>query len=483
MSRSANESDFRVGLEPLDAEVDADLEVTGEVPTWLTGTLVRNGAARWTARPGGQGQRLRHWFDGLAMLHRFAFRGGGVRYSNRYLRSRAYEHAVEHGRIGYTEFGTVPRRTPLQRLRELTSPPVFGNNASVNVMRLGERYVALTESPDVVPFDPVTLATGEPLSYADDVPGVVTPVHFHADADRGVLVNYTVEYGRTSAYHLYELPDPAAGAPTRRLVATVPVDRPSYMHTFSVTQRYVVLAEYPYVADPLALLLGRAPVDAYRWRPERGTRFTVVDRASGAVVARPVSDATFCWHQVGATEDGDALLLDLPVMEGGRAMRQFLLSELQGDGVRAPAGELRRFRVPLDGGPVTHRLLSATPIEFPRTADERVGAVVRRVYGVSSAESLSTSFADRLVEVDVETGAARSWSQPGCWPGEPVHVADPGSRGPDADAVLLSLVLDARARRSFLLVLDAATFTERARAQVPHAIPLGFHGQYFPELG
>jgi carotenoid cleavage dioxygenase-like enzyme len=40
-------------------------------------------------------------------------------------------------------------------------------------------------------------------------------------------------------------------------------------------------------------------------------------------------------------------------------------------------------------------------------------------------------------------------------------------------------VLDPEAERSFLLVLDASSFTERARAEVPHAIPFGFHGQFF----
>jgi beta,beta-carotene 9',10'-dioxygenase len=28
-------------------------------------------------------------------------------------------------------------------------------------------------------------------------------------------------------------------------------------------------------------------------------------------------------------------------------------------------------------------------------------------------------------------------------------------------------------------VLDAANFSELARAEVPHHIPFGFHGQYF----
>ena len=35
---------------------------------------------------------------------------------------------------------------------------------------------------------------------------------------------------------------------------------------------------------------------------------------------------------------------------------------------------------------------------------------------------------------------------------------------------------------SFLLVLDAESFAERARAEVPHHIPFGFHGQFFGSL-
>ena len=55
---------------------------------------------------------------------------------------------------------------------------------------------------------------------------------------------------------------------------------------------------------------------------------------------------------------------------------------------------------------------------------------------------------------------------------------------PDAsaenDGVILSVVLDARRGASFLLVMDAGAFTERARAEVPHHVPFGLHGNYFP---
>ena len=47
------------------------------------------------------------------------------------------------------------------------------------------------------------------------------------------------------------------------------------------------------------------------------------------------------------------------------------------------------------------------------------------------------------------------------------------------DGVILSVVLDSTTEKSFLLVLDAETFEEVARAEAPHPIPFGFHGQYF----
>jgi carotenoid cleavage dioxygenase-like enzyme len=58
-----------------------------------------------------------------------------------------------------------------------------------------------------------------------------------------------------------------------------------------------------------------------------------------------------------------------------------------------------------------------------------------------------------------------------------VFVPAPGAAAED-DGVVLSVVLEAAENRSCLLALDAATFTELGRAEVPHAIPFGFHGRF-----
>jgi hypothetical protein len=61
---------------------------------------------------------------------------------------------------------------------------------------------------------------------------------------------------------------------------------------------------------------------------------------------------------------------------------------------------------------------------------------------------------------------------------EPVFVAAPGAQDED-EGVILSVLLDAYTGASCLLVLDAGCFEELARAEVPHHLPCGLHGQYF----
>src|SRR5687767_1475816 len=83
------------------------LAVRGRLPDWLQGALLRTGPCKFEV-----GERAyNHWFDGLAMLHRFGFSGGRVSYANRFLRGAAFREAERTGRISYGEFATDPCRT------------------------------------------------------------------------------------------------------------------------------------------------------------------------------------------------------------------------------------------------------------------------------------------------------------------------------------------------------------------------------------
>jgi beta,beta-carotene 9',10'-dioxygenase len=139
-----------------------------------------------------------------------------------------------------------------------------------------------------------------------------------------------------------------------------------------------------------------------------------------------------------------------------------------------PSTELRRYVIDLAGGAVRWEKLAEGTVELPRIDYARRNA---RDYAYAYLAGSGGDWLDRLVKVDVREGRRREWSAPDCYPGEPIFVRGPGDESEDG-GVVLSVVLDAAAGRSFLLVLDAGSFEELARAAAPHHIPFGFHGQY-----
>ncbi|MBB4660956.1 carotenoid oxygenase family protein [Conexibacter arvalis] len=470
---STTTTDYAQGFATLSEEVSLDrLPLRGALPDWLEGTLLRTGPARWEIGA----STLTHWFDGLAMLHAFSFAGGEVSYANRFLASRARQAADAAGRQVYGEFATDPCRSIFQRVHALFRPQAT-DNGNVNVARLGERFVALTETPMAVEFDPATLAT---LGFPRWAPGHVTTAHPHADRASGEAINYTTRLGPSATYRVYGLSAPGAQP---RAIATVPARPAAYMHSFGLSERFVVLAEFPLVLHPRDLVLGRAPfADCFAWEPERGTILTVVDRRDGTVRGRFGTDPFFAFHHINAFEQGDRLVVDLCAYADAAIVRSLFLDRLRGEAPRGdgvPDAFLTRCEVDLASGRVELRRLSETPLELPRINYSAVNErSYRWVWGAArGADAPADAFIDRIVKIDVDSGAAATWSQPGCWPGEPVFVAAPEATEED-DGVCLSVVLDGGRGASFLLVLDARDLSELARAEVPHHIPFGFHGQF-----
>jgi carotenoid cleavage dioxygenase-like enzyme len=445
-------ADATLGLTNLDEEVVLDdLDVTGELPAWLGGSLLRTGPARWDLGA----QTVSHWFDGLAMLHRFTIASGRVSYANRFLRSKAFE-AAQGGKLGFSEFATDPCRSAFKRVASLFDPALTDNGA-VNVARVMGKWVALTETPLPVAFDPETLET---LGVVDPPPVTIGLAHPHGDGATAISVGVHLK-GRP-AYRV---------TADNRVVANIPVSRPGYIHSFAMTERFAVITEHPFSVNPLKLALANRPfIENYRWDPEHGTRFIVIDRRTGEHVGDWRTDAFFTFHHVNAFEDGDEIVTDLLAYADPEVIPALGLARMRA-GERVPQPHLQRFRL-RPGGAVENARLTDAPFELPRIDYGRVnGRPYRYVWGASAQRT----FFDTIVKVDVTTGEHLSWSEG--FPGEPVFVGRPG-RTEEDDGVLLTVVLEPEREASSLVVLDAATLEELARARVPHHVPFGFHGQF-----
>jgi beta,beta-carotene 9',10'-dioxygenase len=469
---------FRKGFSDQETELMIpSLEVEGgAIPTWLSGTLVRNGPASFRLAD----KTLNHWFDGLAMLHRFDIADGRVSYANKFLDTPA-RRAAQDGELRYSEFATDPCRSLFKRITQMFISPQFGANNNISVGKIADEFVALTEVPMPVAFDKETLDTIGVLTYEDHHKGDVTTAHPHHDRDQQVAYNYLLKFGAKSTYDIYKLPD---GTRARQLVGRSVARKPSYMHSFALSAKYAILMEFPLVVNPLRLLLrGKPFIENYRWEPERGTRFSIVDRRTGVVSYAHTDEAWFGFHHVNAVDrdhEDDVIDLDILVYPTAEVVQHFYLTSLldRPNHNVYPDSELRRFTINTATGMVTSRTLADRTAELPRINYNRYNTKpYRYAYANGIAERGVSVFLDTIVKFDVESGDVKEWRHDNHFPGEPVFVARPDPSTED-DGILLTVVLDASTETSYLLLLDARDLSEIARAQVPQHVPFGFHGIY-----
>jgi carotenoid cleavage dioxygenase-like enzyme len=447
-----------------------ELPVSGQFPTWLQGTLIRNGPGQFEMGK----TPIPHWFDGLAQLHRFSFADGRVSYGNRFIRSNAYFKDNATGKINYRGFAMDPCRTMFQKAFAMfVEQPA--NNTVVNVTRLEDDFIAMTEFPLTVRFDPKTLETLGVLDYDEKISAKTATAHPHYDFNRRVGINHMTRLGRKMSYDLFTLT-----SKKRVKVASIPIKTPSYIHSFATTPRYIIVADFSFrLGNLLALAFGHKPfIQNFVWDDTQESRFFVVEIETGKLVAEIPTDPFFAFHHINAYEaDDNTLIVDISAYDDAKLIDQLYIDALLHSDY-PQVGQFRRYTLPLRGGRATYEVLSDETIELPRiNYRTHNGYDYQFAYGASIQKN-TQDFLNQIVKVDVKNRRTWVWHEAGCYPSEPVFVPAPNAQSED-DGVLLVVVLDSQKGNSFMLALDAHTMTELGRATVPQHIPFGFHGSFF----
>lgn len=457
------------------------LSIVGAVPEWIKGTFVRNGPIPVQINH----QKIAHWFDGPAMLHAFSFQNGQVLYSNKFLKTDVYEKIFKEGNLNYEGFASQAKESLLEKIKALfkRSTSVL-QNANVNVAKIANNYTALTETPLPVCFDIKTLDTLGALQFQDNLPkkDIFESVHIQQDKNTDEQINYLVQYGRKSKYVIYRL---SQDKPYREVISEIEVEKPSYMHSFALTQNYIILVEFPLRVNPLDLLLMNKPfIKNFKWYKEEGTQFIIINRKTGTIVKKIQDNASFfAFHHVNAYETSDSIILDIITYPNADVISNFSDHE----DLNEPYFEkkedqektrLMRYAVSLKENTLQSDILWDIPIEFPRINELYAAKQHRYIYAVDPRLLQKSGDLRPIYKIDTQLQTKDVWQEPGLLPGEPVFISNPNKREED-DGALVSIVLDPIRKKAFLLILDAKSFKEIGRLYAPHPIPLGLHGQFF----
>ena len=127
------------------------------------------------------------------------------------------------------------------------------------------------------------------------------------------------------------------------------------------------------------------------------------------------------------------------------------------------------------------RCSASTAIELPSTDYARMNTRARAALRLRGGPARRAGLLRPAGQDRRRQRGARTWHEPDCYPGEGVFVGPSGSHSRGRRCRALGRpgcgawhLVPAGPRR--------ATFTEVARAELPHPVLFGYHGQFFEEL-
>jgi carotenoid cleavage dioxygenase-like enzyme len=454
---------------PVNTEADAaHLQITGEMPKELLGTLYRNGPNPQFAPRGPY-----HWFGGDGMIHAFHIENGNVSYKNRWVRTPKWEIENKEGEGLSGTFGN-PR---------YTDPRVMALNSTVantNIVWHAGRLMALEEAHAPFALDPATLAPKGYETYGDKLVGPFT-AHPKVDPETGEMIffGYSAK-GRFSKEVSLQTVD-RNGVVTRAEILEGPF--PSMVHDFAVTKNWIVLPIFPLTSSMERAMKGLPP---FAWEPDKGTHIAFIPRkGTVAEVKWVTAPASYVFHPMNhyETEDGkvivDVMKYDIaplfPLPDGSPSSKE------------PPPARLFRWTFDLSDQSNTFKeeQLDDRAGEFPRF-DERFCMSDYRHGWIVSGNIVEgrdgRARHDGLTHYDHKTGKNSTFSASvDDRFGEPIFVPR-SETAAEGDGWLLSVIYRGEEKRSDLAVFEATELAKGpiALAHLSSRVPAGFHGNWRP---
>ncbi|XP_031410744.1 retinoid isomerohydrolase isoform X3 [Meleagris gallopavo] len=354
-------------VEELSSPVTA--HVTGRIPTWLRGSLLRCGPGLFEVGA----EPFYHLFDGQALLHKFDFKEGHVTYHRRFVRTDAYVRAMTEKRIVITEFGTYaypdPCKNIFSRFFSYFKGVEVTDNALVNVYPVGEDYYACTETNFITKINPDTLETIKQVDLCKYVSVNGATAHPHVEND-GTVYNIGNCFGKnfSLAYNIIRIPplqaDKEDPMNKSEVVVQFPCSdrfKPSYVHSFGLTPNYIVFVETPVKINLLKFLSswslwGANYMDCFESNETMGVWLHVAEKKKGRLLNIKYRTSAFnLFHHINTFEDNGFLIVDLCTWKGFEFVYNYLYlanlranwDEVKKQAEKAPQPEARRYVLPL----------------------------------------------------------------------------------------------------------------------------------------
>lgn len=440
---------------------DTNLVVEGELPKGLLGAYLRNGMNPVFPPIGSYTYPL----DGDGMVHGVWFQDGNVRYRNRSVQTPHLQAEEAAGHALWAGLETLYLPGPD------VAPPALADDykalPNINVVEHAGRILALSEGDAAYELTP-DLATVGVRDFGPGLPGLTA--HPKIDPRTGEMVVFR-----------YDIAEPflSWGAVAGDGTVTTPlqpidVGGPFMIHDFAITESSVVIFVGPLAFDFDAMFSGGGLLS---WKPELGMRIAVVDRRTGAL--RWIhTDAFWVWHFANAFDR---------TAPGGRHEIVVDYTDWSRPGLLAPGddpmtGGICRATLDPAAGTIRVDRHSDRLADFARIDDRLIGQEHGSFVVTASTPDHRAGQHNEVIHVDAATGATSSWDGGTSDFAELCFVPAPGGDAEAGSYVTFSTDRETLESDFVVFAADDIAAGPIARIPLPHRVPAGLHGNWFPGL-
>jgi len=509
-------------------EKDALGKIIGELPSWLSGTLVRTGPGKWDL---DEEFSMNHFYDGCAMMVRFEFdqKEKCVRARSRFLNSDAYRKCCEQKRPVYTEFGTQAHtdhsRGLISRVFTRIVPSDLTDNEIANIYKINDDEIYMTtESCNIWKIDPNNL-DGLLKINLDKKPGVaICCSHPILSEDERVMYNVGTTFLTGMKYHIMRIPIDGKGDKQKSTLENSQIicsfnssykGSFAYNHSFAITKNFVIVIEQSLLVNGLKLATctpkGKSLEDCLEWCPDQPSHFHVFDKRSNTMTKHKFeTKGFFYFHSINAYEEDDQIVLDILNYDDHGLLETLRMKNLRaGKFETSSKSKPMRYVLPVrdlklmrknenlvtietsqstailnDKGIITleGEQLGPSGSEMPTINPKYVGKPYNFIYASGFLET--GYYENAIAKLDIKKNENVIYKHSSTtYPGEGVFIASPNSETED-DGIILTLCLESDLEKNpFLAVLDAKSFKELARVEFDRrevSIPTTIHGLWLP---
>jgi carotenoid cleavage dioxygenase-like enzyme len=487
-----------------------DITVVGSIPEFLNGNFFHVGPGKFElVIKNGQEIQFTNYLDGIAILHQFQINLGKLRYRSKF-QSKDFEQTIIDNNSAdrvFTMDQTIPKKTWLGRiplvaklvwdLQKNLSPAMNINVNVVSNFPVGPSNLVLkTDVNSLCAIDAETLETLKLFQYADINPALAGPgAAAHPQYDAGNYLFYVVEsneyinfvcnVGLTGwIYKFFSLSD---ANPKGTVLGHISTCKYHFVHSFSITKNYIIMCFYNISSRWVGLTAIISPsILATLQKLCTPTEIHILSRVDCKKVAEYVVEPFLALHHINAWETNDSIAFDVcSEIEGADVLSALGLENMR-DLKKIEKTVIRRITChgiekakksyACGGDPIeaeTEIVYDDLPFEFPAINPNMHMKENRFVFGCCG------NALENLVKIDLFERRASTWGLDGNNASEPIFVPNP-KLGSEEDGVLISIISNSKTVSSYLLVLDAKTFTEIARADLGFVITRGLHGSFQP---